>query len=100
MLEEADLVLTICPRHIAELRRLFGDSFRARALPEHADGASAEEGSPPPTEAPCPPTDLPYASSSAIWIFSWTVEAARLLRNGSEAPVIPPILMTRRGREP
>jgi len=77
MLEEADLVLTMCPRHIAELRRVFGDSFRARALPEYAGGASSEEGSPTPTGAPCPPTDLPYASSAATWIFSWTVSRGR-----------------------
>ncbi len=48
MLEEADLVLTMSPRHVAELRRLFGNSFRARTLPEYAGGASAEEGIPDP----------------------------------------------------
>lgn len=48
MLEEADLVLTMSPRHVAELRRVFGDSFRARTLPEYAGGASSEEGIPDP----------------------------------------------------
>ncbi len=50
MLEEADLVLAMSPRHVAELRRVFGDSFRARTLPEYAGGASssAEEGIPEP----------------------------------------------------
>ncbi len=48
MLEEADLVLAMSPRHVAELRRVFGDSFRVRTLPEYASGASSEEGIPDP----------------------------------------------------
>jgi protein-tyrosine phosphatase len=43
MLEEADLVLAMSPWHIAELRRLLGDSFRTRTLPEYVSGASSEE---------------------------------------------------------
>ncbi len=48
MLEEADLVLTMGPRRVAELRRVFRNSFRARTLPEYAAGASAKEGIPEP----------------------------------------------------
>ena len=49
MLEEADLVLAMGPRHVATLRRRFGDlSERAYALPEYALGAPPEEGIPDP----------------------------------------------------
>ena len=48
MLEEADLVLAMSPRHVAELRRSFGNSSRARTLPEYASGASGEESIPDP----------------------------------------------------
>ena len=44
MLEEADLVLAMSPQHIAELRRIFGDSFRAHTLPEYVSDAPTEEG--------------------------------------------------------
>jgi len=44
MLEEADLVLAMSPRHVAELRRVFGDSFRVRTLPEYVSDAPTEEG--------------------------------------------------------
>jgi protein-tyrosine-phosphatase len=44
MLEEADLVLAMSPRHVTELRRVFGDSFAVSTLPEYASGASSEEG--------------------------------------------------------
>ncbi len=52
MLEEADLVLAMTPRHVAELRRAFGDSSRARTLPEYASGASGEKGIPDPYGSP------------------------------------------------
>ena len=49
MLEEADLVLGMGPRHVATLRRRFGGlSERVYALPEYALGASPEEGIPDP----------------------------------------------------
>jgi len=49
MLEEADLVLAMGPRHVATLHRRFGDlSERVYALPEYALGASPEEGIPDP----------------------------------------------------
>ena len=48
MLEEANLVLAMSPRHVAELRRSFGNSSRARTLPEYASGASGEESIPDP----------------------------------------------------
>lgn len=44
MLEEADLVLAMSPRHVAELRRVFGDSFRVRTLPEYVSNTPTEEG--------------------------------------------------------
>ncbi|MDX6381210.1 MAG: protein arginine phosphatase [Rubrobacteraceae bacterium] len=45
MLEEADLVLAMTPRHVAELRRLFGDSSRKiYTLLEYAKRAPSEEG--------------------------------------------------------
>jgi protein-tyrosine phosphatase len=43
MLEEADLVITMSPWHVAELRRAFGDFFGARTLPEYVSGAPNEE---------------------------------------------------------
>ena len=49
MLEEADLVLAMGPRHVATLRRRFGDlSERVYALPQYALGAPPEEGIPDP----------------------------------------------------
>src|SRR5215210_4411611 len=49
MLEEADLVLAMGPRHVAALRRRFGDlSERVYALPQYALGAPPEEGIPDP----------------------------------------------------
>ena|SRR5215203_5864765 len=49
MLEGADLVLGMGPRHVATLRRRFGDlSEGVYALPEYALGASPEEGIPDP----------------------------------------------------
>lgn len=48
ILEEADLVLAMSPWHVAELRRVFGDTFRVYTLPEYASGASTEEGVPDP----------------------------------------------------
>ena len=48
MLEEADLVLTMSPWHVAELRRSFGDTSQVRTLPEYASGAPSEEGIPDP----------------------------------------------------
>jgi protein-tyrosine phosphatase len=48
-LREADLVLVMGPRHVATLRRRFGDlSERVYTLPEYALGASPEEGIPDP----------------------------------------------------
>ena len=44
MLEEADLVLAMSPRHVAELRRVFGDSFEAHTLPNYVDSLSGDEG--------------------------------------------------------
>src|SRR4051794_4842521 len=44
LLEEADLVVAMTPRHVAELRRLFGDaSHKIYTLPEYAKGAPSEE---------------------------------------------------------
>ena len=49
MLEEADLVLTMGPRHVAALRGRFGDlRGKIYTLPEYATGASGEEGIPDP----------------------------------------------------
>src|SRR5919112_145851 len=49
MLEEADLVLAMGPRHVATLRRRFGElSERVYALPQYALGAPPEEGIPDP----------------------------------------------------
>src|SRR5215218_6909609 len=49
MLEEADLVLAMGPRHVATLRERFGGlSERVYALPEYALGAPPEEGIPDP----------------------------------------------------
>src|SRR5919107_44052 len=49
MLEEADLVLGMGPRHVATLRRHFGDlSERVYVLPQYARGAPPEEGIPDP----------------------------------------------------
>jgi protein-tyrosine phosphatase len=49
MLEEADLVLTMGPRHVAALRRLGADpKGKVYTLPEYALGASGEEGIPDP----------------------------------------------------
>ncbi len=49
MLEEADLVLTMGPRHVAALRGRFGDlPDKIYTLPEYATGASGEEGIPDP----------------------------------------------------
>jgi protein-tyrosine phosphatase len=49
MLGEADLVLGMGPRHVATLRRRFGDlSERVYTLPEYALGAPPEEGIPDP----------------------------------------------------
>src|SRR5215204_892140 len=50
MLEEADLVLGMGPRHVAALRGRFGDlSERVYALPQYALGAPPKKGSPIPT---------------------------------------------------
>ena len=44
MIERADLVLAMGPRHVAELRRLFGElPGKVHTLPGYALGASAEE---------------------------------------------------------
>ena len=49
MLEEADLVLAMGPRHVAALRERFGGlSERVYALPQYALGAPPEEGIPDP----------------------------------------------------
>jgi len=49
MMGEADLVLGMGPRHVATLRRRFGDlSERVYALPQFALGAPPEEGIPDP----------------------------------------------------
>jgi protein-tyrosine phosphatase len=49
MLREADLVLAMSPRQVAELRRRFGVTLgRVYALPEYALGAPPEEGVPDP----------------------------------------------------
>ncbi len=49
MLKEADLVLAMTPRHVAELRRLFGDySYKIYTLPGYANGAEDTEGIPDP----------------------------------------------------
>ncbi len=49
MLEEADLVLAMGPRHVAALRGRFRDlSERVYALPQYALGAPPEEGIPDP----------------------------------------------------
>src|ERR671921_1649042 len=49
MLEEADLVLGMGPRHVATLRRRFGGlSERVYTLPQYALGAPPEEGIPDP----------------------------------------------------
>ena len=51
MLEEADLVLVMGPRHVATLQGRFGDLLqpgKLYALPEYALGASANEGIPDP----------------------------------------------------
>lgn len=48
MLEEADLVLAMGPRHVAELRRVFGDYFEIHTLPSYVTGASGDEGVPDP----------------------------------------------------
>ena len=49
MLGEADLVLGMGPRHVAALRRRFGDlSERVYTVPEYALGAPPEEGIPDP----------------------------------------------------
>ncbi len=49
MLEEADLVLTMGPRHVAALGRSFGSlSGKVYSLPQYALGASGEEGIPDP----------------------------------------------------
>ena len=49
MMGEADLVLGMGPRHVATLRRRFGDlSEGVYALPQYALGAPPEEGIPDP----------------------------------------------------
>ena len=44
MLEDADLVLAMTPRHVAQLRKAFGGSCSVRTLPEYVSGGSGEEG--------------------------------------------------------
>jgi protein-tyrosine-phosphatase len=44
ILREADLVLAMSPWHVAELRRVFGNSFEAYTLPNYVDAVSGEEG--------------------------------------------------------
>ena len=49
MLKEADLVLTMGPRHSATLHKRFGDlPGKVYTLPEYATGVSSEEGIPDP----------------------------------------------------
>ncbi len=49
MLEEADLVLVMSPRHVRALRRSFGSLLdKVHPLPEYAAGTSTEEGIPDP----------------------------------------------------
>lgn len=48
VLEEADLVLAMSLRQVAELRRVFGDSFEVHILPKYVGGVSGEEGVPDP----------------------------------------------------
>ena len=49
MLEEADLVLVMSPRHVTALRRSFGSLLdKVYTLPEYATGTSSEEGIPDP----------------------------------------------------
>ncbi len=48
MLEEADLVLAMSPRHVAELRRVFGGSFEIHTLMSYVKGVSGDEGIPDP----------------------------------------------------
>lgn len=52
MVEEADLVLTMTPRHAAKLCEAFGDSSKVRTLIEYASGAPNEEGIPDPYGGP------------------------------------------------
>jgi protein-tyrosine phosphatase len=45
MLREADLVLALSPRHIAELRKRYGSlSHKVYTLPGYASGAPGEDG--------------------------------------------------------
>jgi len=49
MLEEADLVLVMGPRHVRALRRSFGSlAERVYTLPQYATGTATEEGIPDP----------------------------------------------------
>jgi len=50
MLEEASLVLTMSPRHVAALNRNFGNlsDNKLHSLPEYASGVPGEEGIPDP----------------------------------------------------
>ena len=50
MLEAADLVLAMGPRHVAALRKNFGDlsAGKLHTLPEYASGSPSEEGIPDP----------------------------------------------------
>ena len=48
MLKEVDLVLAMEPRHVAELRRVFGDSFEVHILSGYVNGISGDEGVPDP----------------------------------------------------
>ena len=53
MLEEADLVLTMGPRHTATIRREFGEfAPKVRTLPEYAGGDSSHEEIPDPYGGP------------------------------------------------
>ena len=53
MLEEADLVLTVGPRHTATLRQRFGEfAPKVHTLPEHADDNSSHEEIPDPYGSP------------------------------------------------
>ena len=71
MLQESDLVLTMNPRHAAELRRRFGSlPEKVYTLQEYTTNAPAKRESRIPTGTPCPPTAPPYASSSSISVSS------------------------------
>lgn len=81
ILEEAALVLTMEPRHVAKLRQVFGDPLGVHTLPEYVQGVPGGEGVPDPYGR----TMTAYRAS-ARQLFAYVDLLVRALEEKEEVP--------------